>query len=304
MGKPPVVKYLPLRERTPDYQYLDLMRKIYTEGEIVHPIQGGEARMILGAQLHYKMENGFPVINLRDLSGEMFYGALAEHIAFLNGAHTLEQLISYGVKPKWWAPWVTEEKCAMFRLAEGDLGGASYGNVWTRFPTRNGGEFNQITALVEQIRRAPHLRTHRISNWFPPEVIGAPGTRRVVVAPCHGDVHVLVNPDKKELKIHQVQRSGDFPVGCVFNIIQYAALGMMLAKVLGHTFVEYVHTFSDVHIYQVQYEKVEALLSRTPYPFPVVTLDSSIENLLDFRPKHFTLSEYTSYTRMFIPTPV
>lgn len=300
---PPVVNYLPLEQRTPDSQIRDLMEHILHEGRIVHPIQGGEARMIVGAQCHFRMANGAPVMNMRDISN-LFHGAIAEHIGFLNGAQTLEELVSYGLNPRWWDRWVTKEKCADFGLPEGDLGAASYGAAWARFPTRDGGTFNQISAVIDQMKRAPHLRTHKISNWFPPEIIGPHGTRKVVVAPCHGDLHFLLDPETKELVVHHVQRSGDLPVGCFFNMIQYTALGMMLAQILGYTFVELVYTFSDVHIYEVQYPLVEELVSRKPLPFGKMELDASISNIFDFRPKHFTLSEYTAHAKMNIPTPV
>lgn len=300
---PPVVKYLPLKDRVPDFQQRDLLKKIMTRGRRVNPIQGGRALMIAGAQHHYLMENGAPITTLRNMSQGMVQGSIAENIGFAHGAHTLQQLVSYGLNPKWWDRWVTKEKCAVFGLPEGDLGSASYGSVWARFPTRDGGEFNQIKALIEQIRRAPHLRTHRITNWYPPEVIGPIGTRKVVVAPCHGDVHVMVDPDLRELTLHHVQRSGDFPVGCVFNTIQYTAMGMMLSHVLGYTFVELIHTFSDVHIYEEQIPFVEQLLARDPYPFPTLTLDESVQDYFDFRPKHFTVSEYQAHPGMNIPTP-
>lgn len=299
----PVVNYLPLEERVPDFQIRNLMEHILREGRIVHPIQGGEARMVVGAQCHFNMTNGAPVMNMRDLSGPLFYGAIAEHVGFLNGAQTLEELISYGLNPRWWDRWVTKEKCADFGLPEGDLGTASYGAVWKRFPKRDGGTFDQISAVIDQMKRAPHLRTHRVSNWYSPEIIGPRGTRKVVVAPCHGELHFLLDPETKELIVHHVSRSGDLPVGIMFNITQYTALGMMLAQILGYTFVELVYTFSDVHIYEVQYPFVEELISREPFPFGKITLEEGIDNIFDFRPKHFTLSEYVAHPKMNIPTP-
>ncbi len=304
MKTPPVIKYLPLDQRVPDFQYRNLLEKIMREGRIVRPIQGGEAKMIAGAQFHYKMKNGFPVINLREITEGMFRGAIAEHIGFLNGAQTLDELVSFGMNPKWWDRWVTKEKCAIFGLPKGDLGTASYGAVWTRFPKRDGGEFNQITAVVEQIKRAPHLRTHRITNWYPPEIIGPNGTRKVVVAPCHGDIYILTDPDTKELTIHHMQRSGDLPVGWAFNVIQYGAFGMMLAQILGYTFVELVYTFNDVHIYEEQYPFVQELIAREPMPFGTVTLAEGNGNIVDFRPKDFTLTDYEAHPKMTIPTPV
>jgi len=301
--KPPVVNYLPLEQRVPDYQFRDLIERILTKGRTVHPIQGGEARMVVGAQFHFDMANGAPVMNLRDLSG-LFHGAISEEIGFLNGAQTLEELVAYGLNPKWWAPWVTKEKCDIFGLPEGDLGTASYGAVWTRFPMRGGGEFNQIDAIIEQMKRAPHLRTHRLSNWYPPEIFGPLGTRKVVVSPCHGDVHILLDPERKELTLHHVQHKGDLLVGVVFNMIQYTTMGMMLAQILGYTFVEFVQTFSDVHLYGCQYQAAEELIAREPFPFPIITLEKGITNIHDFRAKHFTLSEYTAHEKMNIPTPV
>lgn len=299
-----VVRYLTLEKRVADTQYRDLLRHIYEKGRVVHPIHGGEARMLTGAQMRFSMENGFPVITERDLSGKLFYGALTEHIAFLHGASTLEELRRWGVPDKWWGPWVTKEKCAHFGLHEGDLGSASYGEVWTKFPKRDGGTFNQITAVIDQIRRAPHLRTHHITNFYPPEVIGPLGTRRVVVAPCHGDIYVNMFPKERELVIQHVQRSADLPVGAAFNFIQYSAFGMMLAKILGYTFVELVYTFNDVHIYETQYSHVEELLSRKPYPFPTVTLTKDTDDIMAFRPEDFILTDYIAHPKMSIPTPI
>src|SRR3989338_8138748 len=102
--------------------------------------------------MRFTMANGFPVITERDLSGNLFRGALAEHIAFLHGARTLEELRHYGVPDRWWGPWVTKEKCALFGLLQEDLGSASYGQVWTAFPARDGSAFNQVTAVIDQIR--------------------------------------------------------------------------------------------------------------------------------------------------------
>ncbi len=121
--------------------------------------------MIVGAQLRYKIENGFPVITERDLSGSMFSGALAEHVAFLNGARTQAELEKFGCK--WWSKWVTKEKCAIFGLPEGDLGDGSYGAAWATFPTKEGKPFNQIKHVVQQMKERPYLRTHLISPWIP-----------------------------------------------------------------------------------------------------------------------------------------
>lgn len=293
----------PYAERTPDSQYQDFLRKILTEGREVHPIQGEKTRMLIGHQLRYSMENGFPVITERDMTGPFFKGALAEHIAFLHGARTQAELETFGCP--WWKRWVTKEKCEIFGLPEGDLGPGSYGAAWTSFPTKEGEPFNQIEHLVRQVKERPYLRTHFVSPWIPQYVLQHSGlTRKVVVAPCHGWIHVLAFPESKELSIHHFQRSSDVPVGVAFNMVQYAAFGMMLAQVVGYTFKDIVYTFSDGHIYESQIEKVKELISREPRRLPTVTLDASITNIFDFRPEHFTLSDYDPHPKMMIPTPV
>ncbi|GMU74438.1 MAG: thymidylate synthase [Candidatus Campbellbacteria bacterium] len=288
--------------RIPDWQYHELLERILTTGRRVHPIQGGYALKLVGRTLRYPLSNGFPLITERDLSGNMLRGALAEHIAFLHGAQTHEQLSAWGCK--WWKRWVTKEQCKIFGLPEGDLGPGSYGAAWTRFPTSEGPPVNQVHNVIELLKKYPHLRTLRITNWIPQYAVPGPANaRRVVVAPCHGDIHIHAYPETKELDIFHYQRSGDVPVGVVFNIAQYAAFGMMVAQVIGYTMHELVHVISDAHIYEEQIPCVEKLLERKPMPFPKLSLNPSVKDIFDFRPEHFTLSEYNPHPAMTIPTP-
>lgn len=298
-----IVNYTPLEKRTPDNQYQKALEKILKVGKEVKPIHGEKAKMLVGLQLRYNLENGFPVITERDMTGPFFTGAIAEHIAFLNGARTQEELEKFGCK--WWKKWVTKEKCDIFGLPEGDLGDGSYGAAWTNFPTKEGGSFNQIENFVKQIKERPYLRTHIISPWIPQYTLQHSSlTRKVVVAPCHGWIHALAFPETKELSIHHFQRSGDFPVGVPFNMIQYASFGLMLAQLIGYKFTDIVYTFSDAHIYESQYSYVEELIKREPRKLPSVTLTENLNNIIDFRPEHFKLSEYTPHEKMVIPTPV
>lgn len=300
-----LVDYLPVEERTPDSQYQDVLRKIMAEGEESGVIQGEKARRITGTQLHYKMENGFPLITERDLSGSMMDGALAEHVAFLNGARTQEELEAWGCK--WWSRWLTEEQCAKFGLEKGDMGDGSYGAAWTAFPTAEGQPFDQIDNVMRQLKERPFLRTHWISAWIPQYAVQhSELTRKVVVAPCHGNIHILTNPEKKTLSIHHIQRSGDMPVGVPFNMVQYAAFGLMAAAHVGEGWKldEVVYTTSDAHIYESQYGYVEELLSREPRRLGTVTLAKTMDNIKDYRPVDFELSDYNPHPRMVIPTPV
>lgn len=294
----------PYSERTPDSQYHDLLNRIMTEGVEVTPIQGEKSKMVLGHQMRFAFSNGFPMITERDLSGKFMLGALGEHFAFLHGARTLEEMQAYGCG--WWKKWVTKERCDIFGLPEGDLGPGSYGPAWAAFPTAEGQPFNQIEHVIKQLKERPNLRTHIISPWIPQYTIQHSGLppRKVVVAPCHGYLHILAFPETKEISVHHFQRSGDVPVGVVFNMIQYAAFTMMVAQIMGYTPKELVYTLSDAHIYESQYEKVTELLARDPKPFPTMTLNPDVKDIFAFTQEHFTLSDYQAHSAMTIPTPV
>jgi len=294
----------PYENRTIDTQYHDLLAHVMTNGREVMPIHGEPTKMIMGHQMRFDMRNGFPLITERDMSGPFIKAALGEHIAFLNGARTHAELSEFGCK--YWLRWTSKEHAAKFGLEEGDLGKGSYGPGWTAVPTSEGAPFNQIEHVVRQIIEMPYLRTHVIDPWIPQYVIQHSELQRpTVVAPCHGWIHVLCFPETKELGVHHFQRSADSPVGLPFNMVQYAAFGMMIANLTGYEFVEYVHTLSDMHIYSSQFDHVNELLSREPRKLPTMTLQADgIDKITDFRPEHFILGDdYDPHAVMTIPTP-
>lgn len=295
--------YKPYTKRKPDSQYKDLLKRIMKEGTEVHPIQGEMSKMVVGHQMRFKMDNGFPLITERDLSGKFMLGALGEHIGFLHGAHTHKELSKFGCP--WWNRWVTKEKCAIFGLPEGELGPGSYGAAWTHFPTKEGKPFNQITEVIKQIKERPYLRTHIISPWIPQYAIQhSKLKRKVVVAPCHGWMHVLAFPDTKEVSLHHFQRSGDVPVGVAFNLVQYGAFLLMVAQILGYKPKELVYTLSDAHIYESQFKKVKELLKRPSRRLPTVQIKNPTKEILKFMPADFVVKDYNPHPKMLIPTPV
>ncbi|HLD00019.1 MAG TPA: thymidylate synthase [Patescibacteria group bacterium] len=218
--------------------------------------------------------------------------AIAEIIAFLNGARTQKALQGFGCH--WWEPWVTEAKCKKRGLETGDLGPGSYGAAFHDFPTADGKPYNQFKNIIEQIIEFPHLRTHFISPWIPQYTIrGAGKQQKVVVAPCHGWIHLRVLDNK--LTLHMFQRSADVPVGVPANMVQYMALLMMIAQATGLEPYEYVHSFSDAHIYVDQVPAVETMLARQPLSLATMSLEKTIKNIFDFRKEHFSLSDYNPH---------
>ncbi|MBI2474508.1 MAG: thymidylate synthase [Candidatus Taylorbacteria bacterium] len=291
----------PYLERTPDSQYQRLLRDIMEKGERVISQQGVDALTLIGpAPLHFKVENGFPIINERNMAPKegdrlpvtIWKQAIAEIIAFLNGARTQEEYASYGCT--WWSSWLTEEKCKKRGLKSGDNGPGSYGAAFHDFPTAEGPTFNQFKHIIEQIKEEPQLRTHFITPWVPQYCGRGKGkVQKVVVCPCHGWIHLRVLNGK--LTLHMFQRSADVPVGVPSNMVQYFALLLMIAQVTGLEPYEYVHSFSDAHIYVDQVPAVETMLGREPKALATLSIDPLIKDIFAFRKEHFTLSDYNPH---------
>ncbi len=290
----------PYNERTIDTQYRDLLKKILDNGIQTKSQQDTDAITLMApGSMHFRLDNGFPIITERNMNPKtsellpvtIWQQAIAEIFAFANGARTLKQLEEFGCF--WWAAWGTEAKCKKRGLEVGDLGPGSYGAAFHDFPTSDGNTYNQFENIIEQIKEFPHLRTHFISPWVPQYTIRGTGKQqKVVVAPCHGWIHLRVIDNK--LTLHMFQRSGDVPVGVPANMVQYAALTMAIAQATGTEAYEYIHTISDAHIYVDQVPAVKTMLERDPRPFPTVAINNKV-NFFDFRKEDFTLSDYNPH---------
>ncbi len=283
--------YAPFEQRTPDRQYNDLLARLLAEGVRVPTRQGPAALTLMQQSMRFPLANGFPVITDRSLTS-FWQKPIGELCAFINGVTTIEGLAEFGCD--WWDAWATEEKTAKRGLPPGTLGPGSYGGAFHDFPTTEGPAFDQFQHLVEQIRELPGDRTHFVSPWIPQyQVRGAGKTPRTTIAPCHGWVHVRVLDGG--LHLHMFQRSGDVPVGVPSNMIQYAALLLMLEQVTGVPAHTYYHTISDAHIYEDQVDQVRMLLGREPRRLPTVHLTAearAITDIHDFRAEHFELADY------------
>jgi thymidylate synthase len=304
------MQYRPVDDRQPDSQYRDMLDRILTSGVKVPTRQGKFALTLMQQTTRYDFANGFPVIPDRSVKA-FWRKAIGELCAFINGATTLKVLEEYDCD--WWGPWATPEKTAKRGLAPGELGPGSYGAAFHDFPTVEGAPFNQFKHLVEQIRELPELRTHFVSPWIPQYQVRGKGKRpSTTIAPCHGWVHVRVleidrggpEPDR-ELHLHMYQRSGDVPVGVPSNMIQYAALTLMLDHLTDVPATTFYHTISDAHIYEDQVDHAKVMVEREPRRLPTVRLTADavrdVKDIHDFRPEHFELSDYDPHPGLRIP---
>jgi thymidylate synthase len=282
--------YLPPEKRTIDTQYRQNLQFILENGEdIADTPQDVPARTYLHpTSMRFPLKNGAPLITERAIP--FWRSAVGEILGFINGVRENDVLKSEFGCP-WWDAWVTEKKCGKINVPTGNMGPGAYGGAFHDFPSPSG-KFNQVEHVVEQLRKYPHIRTHHITPWIP-FWIGRGGFQKAVVSPCHGwQFYRVING---KLSLMMVQRSADFPVGVPANMIQYAALLLAVAHVTGYTPHEFIHCFFDAHIYTNQIESISEMNSRIAKKLPTLTLTDDglgIENIFDFRPKHFTIADY------------
>jgi thymidylate synthase len=294
------VVYEPFDLRRPDAQYHDLLARILEFGEQVPTRQGPDATTLLQQSMRFDLANGFPVITDRSMAN-FWRKPIGELCAFINGATTLDELREFGCD--WWDAWVTPEKTEKRGLAPGDIGPGSYGAAFHDFPTSEGPGFDQFRHLVEQINELPGDRTHFVSPWIPQYQTRGRGKQpKTTIAPCHGWIHVRVLNGR--IHLHMFQRSGDVPVGVPANMVQYAALTLMLQQLTPFEAAVYYHTISDAHIYSDQIDKVRVMLGREPRRLPTVSLNDAgleVTDIHDFRAEHFELADYDPHPGLAIP---
>jgi thymidylate synthase len=287
--------YLPFEERRVSSEYQDMLRTIREAGSRVTTKQGVDALAVAGCAMRFPLEHGAPVITERSIKG-FVPKAIGELCAFINGARTVDEFEEFGCD--WWGPWASEEKSGSRGLDAGDLGPGSYGHAFRHFTTNLDDEadagFDQLPHLIRKLKDLPDDRTAILSPWIPQANHRESGVKsRNTIAPCHGWIHALVFDGK--LHVVHNQRSGDTPIGVPSNMVQYAALSLMLEHLTGYELVEYVHWIQYAHIYTNQLDQVDEMLSREPRRLPTLRLNDAgraVTDIHDFRGEHFVVEHY------------
>lgn len=262
-------------------QYLDLMRHVLTNGTRKEDRTGTGTLSVFGHQMRFDLAQGFPVLTTKKLH---LRSIIHELLWFLKGETNIAYLRDNGVTI--WDEWADEN---------GNLGPV-YGAQWRSWPTPDGGSLDQISALLEQIRRTPDSRRLIVSAWNPAQVDS------MALPPCHCLFQFYVAEGKLSCQLYQ--RSADIFLGVPFNIASYALLTMMIAQVCGLRPGEFVHTLGDAHLYLNHLEQAQMQLARTPRPLPQMHLNPAITDLFAFRYEDFTLEGYVAEPSIKAPIAV
>jgi thymidylate synthase len=261
--------------------YLQLVRHILDHGTPKSDRTGTGTLSTFGYQMRFDLEAGFPLLTTKKLH---LRSIIYELLWFLAGDTNVRFLNENKVTI--WDEWAD---------ANGELG-PIYGKQWRAWPTADGRTIDQITNVIEEIRRNPDSRRLVVSAWNVGEL------EKMALSPCHALFQFYVADGRLSCQLYQ--RSADVFLGVPFNIASYALLTLMVAQVTGLAPGEFVHTFGDVHLYLNHVDQAREQLGREPRPLPSLRLNPEVRSIFEFRFSDFTLENYDPHPAIKAPIAV
>jgi thymidylate synthase len=252
--------------------YLDLMRRVRTQGVRKSDRTGTGTLSVFGHQMRFDLEAGFPLVTTKKLHVRSI---IYELLWFLRGDTNIAYLNEHGVRI--WDEWADEA---------GDLGPV-YGRQWRSWPARDGSTIDQIAQLMERLRSDPDSRRLIVTAWNPADV------DRMALPPCHCLFQFHVADGRLSCQLYQ--RSADVFLGVPFNIASYALLTHMIAHVTGLRAGDFVHTLGDAHLYLNHLDQADEQLARAPLPPPRLVIARDVASLDDFRYEDFEVVDYQAH---------
>lgn len=253
-------------------QYLDLLSHILENGNEKTDRTGTGTKSVFGYQMRFDLQKGFPLLTTKKLHTRSIFHEL---LWFLKGDTNIKYL--HDNKVTIWDEWADEN---------GDLGPV-YGKQWRAWQGADGKITDQISQVVNQIKKSPDSRRMLVSAWNVGEV------EQMALPPCHIVFQFYVANNKLSCQLYQ--RSADVFLGVPFNIASYALLTQMLAQVCGLEAGEFIHTLGDAHLYLNHIDQARLQLSRTPYELPKLVLNPNVKDIFDFTYEDIKIENYVSH---------
>lgn len=261
--------------------YLNLIRHILAEGVEKADRTGTGTLSVFGYQMRFDLAQGFPLLTTKKLHTRSI---VHELLWFLQGNTNIAYLNQHGVTI--WDEWAN---------AEGDLGPV-YGKQWRAWPSARGGEIDQLSQIITQIKSNPDSRRLIVSAWNVGEL------DQMALAPCHALFQFYVANGRLSCQLYQ--RSADVFLGVPFNIASYALLTHMMAQTCGLEVGDFIWTGGDCHLYLNHLEQAQLQLQRTPRALPKLIIQRQPENLFDYRFEDFVWKDYDPYPTIRAPIAV
>jgi thymidylate synthase len=285
-------------------QYQQFLQHILENGTKKEDRTGTGTISVFGYQMRFNLKEGFPLVTTKKLH---LKSIVYELLWFIAGDTNIQYLCKNGcnIWNDW--PFAKYQKSAeyqnetmkefatkiandnAFAKQYGELGPV-YGYQWRHWPDGNGGEIDQLSNLIHNLKNNPDSRRHIISAWNVADI------EDMTLPPCHSLFQFYVIDGKLSCQLYQ--RSADAFLGVPFNIASYALFTMMIAQVCDLELGDFVHTFGDAHIYSNHIEQVQLQLSREPFALPQVKINPEITSIFDFKYEDFELVNYQSHAHI------
>lgn len=254
---------------------------------------------VFGMQMRYNLRETFPAVTTKKLAWK---ACLSELLWFIEGSGDERRLaeILHGTRDSSKRTIWTDNAEASYWLPKakyaGDLGRV-YGVQWRSWLDTKGNQLDQLSKLIEQIKKDPYSRRHILTAWNPAEV-----DTEMALPPCHTFCQFYVN--NGELSCQLYQRSADFFLGVPFNIASYALFTHMIAHACNLKVGDFVHTFGDAHIYLNHIEQVKEQLSRKRFVEPTIWINNDKREIDSYTMDDFKLIGYQSHDSIKAPMAV
>jgi thymidylate synthase len=250
-------------------QYHQLLQHLLDKGAEKTDRTGTGTVSCFGYQMRFDLAEGFPLLTTKKLH---LRSIIYELLWFLKGDTNIAYLTENGVSI--WNEWADEQ---------GNLGPV-YGYQWRSWPNPDGTSTDQITKLIDQLKRNPDSRRHIVRAWNPSFI------DEMALPPCHCLFQFYVADGKLSCQLYQ--RSADTFLGVPFNIASYALLTMMVAQVCDLKLGEFVWTGGDVHLYSNHIEQAKLQLTRDFRTLPTMKINPEVTSIFDFKFEDFELTNY------------
>jgi thymidylate synthase len=262
-------------------QYHDLLQHILDKGAKKDDRTGTGTLSVFGYQMRFDLQEGFPLLTTKKLH---LRSIIYELLWFLKGETNIKYLKDNGVSI--WDEWAD---------AEGNLGPV-YGYQWRSWPAADGRHIDQVTNVIEQIKKNPNSRRLIISAWNVGEI------DKMKLPPCHMFFQFYVVDGKLSCLLYQ--RSADVFLGVPFNIASYALLTLMVAQACNLKPGEFVHTLGDTHLYLNHLDQARLQLGRELRPLPKMKVNPEVKDIFSFQFSDFTLDGYDPHPHIKAPVAV
>ena len=240
-------------------QYHELIKFVQENGTKKSDRTGTGTISVFGYQMRFNLAEGFPLLTTKKLHTRSIFHEL---LWFLKGETNIKYLKDNKVTI--WDEWADEN---------GNLGPV-YGKQWRSWETADGRTIDQITNVIEQIKKNPDSRRLLVVAFNPGDV------DKMALPPCHAFFQFYVANRKLSCQLYQ--RSADIFLGVPFNIASYALLTHMIAQVCNLEVGDFVHTLGDAHLYSNHLEQAQLQMTRDFRALPQLKLNPAKTNIFDF----------------------